>query len=941
MARAGTIEVLLTGDMAGLEAALKRSEKRLEAFGSRMQSIGTRLSLTVTAPLTLMGAASIRSSVQFEQAMAGVAKTVDAPAEKIAQLAKRFTELSERIPVAREVLAGIAEEGGQLGIATNNLEDFVRTVADLKVSTNLGDQAATVLARLANVTGTAQTEFARLGATIVDLGNNGASTEAEISDMALRIGGAGKLVRLTAADVLGISNALASLGVESEAGGTAVQRVLLAINTAVATGSKQVGIFARASGMSAEQFAAAWKSNPREAFVSFVEGLGRAGDKATTILSDLGLEEARLTRAFLTLGGAGDMLRESIARGNTAWAENTALTKEAERFYNTSAGKLQILKNRVSNLAGEFGDVLVPAMLSMMEVAQPLFDKLQLLIGAFAAAPAPLRAAAVGALAFLAAVGPIAVIVGGAASVLSILAGAATAALAALTSLAGVIATGGFLLTSIASFGDAIAAGSLALSGMASLLNPGALLLVGLGLLAAALLKVKLNALTAAAETERSLQRIRDAVAKMNEDQARDAVTRGTPALQMAIRQRDEIKRQIAEEEARVKDAIKPRPNDRTETFSVDTSKLTELQARETALTAQINLQKEAVVEAAKQWDQLARARIKAEGEKPETPLDYTPQTEAEKRAERLKQIREDLATSLQVAEGMELRLGEAYDENAARASAYRSALEGLLAEGIEPGSAEIIQLAENLQTAEAAMRALKDAEDALKDAEREKNALIQQGVSLYQQSLTPLQVHAQALEALRAALDAGRLSQEQYNQAVARVNEELDKTTRKLSDTLRAAGERAGESLIRGIISGAHNTRDLLKSFLVDLATTVIMSTIKTKLGIHSPSRVFYGYGQQIGAGLMLGMQSMERAVSGSALSMARAAMLPPLGAPALSPGMAPAYAGAVQGAALLDIDPSKLPRPLTPFEAARDNLWMELFSGSVSEHKSRGGRF
>src|SRR5690606_5833079 len=134
----------------------------------------------------------------------------------------------------------------------------------------------------------------------VGLGNNFATTESRITEFTLRIAGAGQIAGLTAGDITGIATAFASLGIGAEAGGTAVQKVLVQMDQAVATMNEDLQVFAATAGMSAQEFAALWEQDAGEAFVRFVNGLGVAGDDAVRVLEGLGLQDERLTRAFLS-----------------------------------------------------------------------------------------------------------------------------------------------------------------------------------------------------------------------------------------------------------------------------------------------------------------------------------------------------------------------------------------------------------------------------------------------------------------------------------------------------------------------------------------------------------------------------------------------------------------------------------------------------------------
>src|SRR5690606_21040135 len=66
--------------------------------------------------------------------------------------------------------------------------------------------------------------------------------------------------------------------------------------------------------------------------------------------------------ALRSAASAGDLFRESIELGNTAWEENTALTDEASKRYETTAAQLGILRNNIVEFAIDTGDVLIPVL---------------------------------------------------------------------------------------------------------------------------------------------------------------------------------------------------------------------------------------------------------------------------------------------------------------------------------------------------------------------------------------------------------------------------------------------------------------------------------------------------------------------------------------------------------------------------------------------------
>lgn len=420
---AAELVVRITGDIDDIERKLNRTTQAASSFGDKMESAGRKMSNTgramttgLTVPIVALGGFALKTAMDFETAFAGVRKTVDGTEEEFAQLESGIRNMAKQLPASAVEIAGVAEAAGQLGIKKESILGFTRTMVDLGVATNMSsDEAATALARLANITQMPQDEFDRLGATVVHLGNNLATTEGEIVEFGLRIAGAGNVVGMTEHEIMAFAGAMSSLGINAEAGGTAISRAFIKIATAVDEGGEGLEAFAEVAGMSSEKFSTAFKDNAAGAMTSFIEGLGRVQDSGGSlfkVLGDLGMEEIRLRDSMLRLAGGGDILRDSLEMAAFAWEDNTALTTEAGRRYETTASKLAMFWNRVKDAAMTLGAELVPALLGAMEAAEPLGRFAISAVQWFGSLPGPVKTFVIALAGIVAIAGPILVAVG-------------------------------------------------------------------------------------------------------------------------------------------------------------------------------------------------------------------------------------------------------------------------------------------------------------------------------------------------------------------------------------------------------------------------------------------------------------------------------------------------------------------------------------------------
>lgn len=357
--------------MANLRAASRATSDfskdlvdRADRNRAQLETVGTALTGIGVAALGATGVAT-KAAVDWEASWVSVQKTVDGTSAQMAVLEDELREMARTLPATHEEIAAVAAAAGQLGIERESIAEFARTMIDLGNTTNLSaEEAATAIARFSNVMGTSHSDVDRLGSALVALGNNSATTEADIMQMASRMAGAGNLIGATEADVLAMAAALSSVGIEAEAGGGSMSRVMQQIYTAVSKGGDAVEGFARVAGMSADEFATAFRDDPVRAINEFVLGLNdveSSGGNVVGVLNDIGIRSSEDMRTVLGLKGATDLLSESLGMSADAWEENSALADEAQQVYDTTRSTIMQALGSIMDAAISVGEVIAPA----------------------------------------------------------------------------------------------------------------------------------------------------------------------------------------------------------------------------------------------------------------------------------------------------------------------------------------------------------------------------------------------------------------------------------------------------------------------------------------------------------------------------------------------------------------------------------------------------
>lgn len=377
----------VSGDADAAKADLKAAMDEIGSKGSgifnasTIKSMGMTLSATLTPAISAIGYKMVDASATVDSAYRDMRKTVDGTEEQFEHLRSAAIDFSRTHVTSADQLLSIEAIGGELGIATENLETFAEVISNLDVATNLNaEDAATALGHLANIMKIPEDKYSGFSDALVRLGNNGASTESEIANIAERIGSMASIVGMQTPDVLAFASTIASTGQNAEAAGTAISKTLSfmetavsaaggtmdtsfeAINAAVQEGGDKLTVFASLAGMTADEFSEAWSSNseemaadlneqldsakdslqkiadvahmsadefaktweesPTEAVKAFIDGLNdveKSGGSADKVLSDLGITAVRQKQAIEGLMQTVGGLDDNITMSRNAW----------------------------------------------------------------------------------------------------------------------------------------------------------------------------------------------------------------------------------------------------------------------------------------------------------------------------------------------------------------------------------------------------------------------------------------------------------------------------------------------------------------------------------------------------------------------------------------------------------------------------------------------
>ena len=411
-----------------------------ESAGKRMAEIGRDMSMAISAPLLMLGKKTYNAYKEHESAMTGVKKTVEATDEQFQQLEEDLVQISQTSPTGFVEAAKVMEMAGQMGVPTDKLTAFTNAYIALMASSDVqGETGAQMLARFMNVTGESFDDADKLGGVIVELGNNFATTESEILAMATRMGATGDLAGFTATEILTLSAALSSVGINAEAGGSAAGKLMKKMQLAAEVGGSveeklmaagyregfwtggvdfsnwlsiqkkqdvadlawelgvttdavqemadawvQLDQFTSLMGMTKEEFIQGWDENAAQSMLKFFTSLnelnGQEGTSILAQLADMNLTEIRLSNLIAAMAGHPEYFQNALGMALAQYGKDpteNAMAEEYGKRLATTESQDQMLMNQLENTFAEFGENVKTYIEPAKESIKGLLDNLR------------------------------------------------------------------------------------------------------------------------------------------------------------------------------------------------------------------------------------------------------------------------------------------------------------------------------------------------------------------------------------------------------------------------------------------------------------------------------------------------------------------------------------------------------------------------------------
>lgn len=385
------------------EEAQKKYEKMQARMGKANEMAKKGLMIAGAGAATM--AIPVKIAIDYESAMADVAKVVDGLKDEAGKITPAYTamsnqivEMTTRLPMAAKDIAAIVAAGAQSGIAKNELIGFAESAVKMGVAFDItADQAGQSMAEMRAAFKMTQPQVIALADQINYLGNTSPNKADKIMEVVQRIGALGEVGGFASSSIAAMAASLKS--VEPDVAATGIKNMILALTKGESATKSQSAAYKKL-GLDSVQVAKDMQTNAEATVSKVIQGIMKLKKhEQVAITNDLfGAEALPIVMQYST--GLKDLTKNLNAVSNAKIYANSMEDEYSARAA-TTANNLQLAKNAMAALGITIGNVLLPGVNSLIGSFNTVMGKVQAWVQANPGLSSGLVKVAVGAIAIV------------------------------------------------------------------------------------------------------------------------------------------------------------------------------------------------------------------------------------------------------------------------------------------------------------------------------------------------------------------------------------------------------------------------------------------------------------------------------------------------------------------------------------------------------------
>lgn len=355
-------------EIANVNEELRETEKehvglvdRINGFVDKWGNIIAGVAAVGTG-LVMAGRKAVNAFAEMDAEMANVRKFTGLADDEVKELNEDFKKMDTR--TSREDLNKLAEEAGRLGKSSKeDVLGFVKAADQINVALDeLGEGATLTLSKLTNIFGDearlgTERSLLAVGSIINDLSQNCTASAGYLAEFGKRMAGVGAQAGMTIPQIMAFAAVLDSQGQACEMSATALSQLIMNL-------FKEPSKIAKATGMDLDELNKALKRSTNEGLLMLLQKLKELGnmDVLAPVFKNMGENGARASQVLATLAGNVEMVKWQQEQATQSFEDATSVTNEFNVQNSTVEAELDKARKRVTELAIELGEKLMPVM---------------------------------------------------------------------------------------------------------------------------------------------------------------------------------------------------------------------------------------------------------------------------------------------------------------------------------------------------------------------------------------------------------------------------------------------------------------------------------------------------------------------------------------------------------------------------------------------------